>query len=188
MKILYIHGFASKFDVANEKVVGLKSLGEVVGITVDYTRPWIDVFNLLASTAMHERVDLIVGTSLGGYWAAEIGEHFGIPFVALNPSIEPSVTLKRYEGKNVSYTGDEYELSSSVIDSYANRDFAVSGSGLVILDAADEVLDSDRTKRLLEPHYAVSVFDGGSHRFEHINESLELIEKHVLNSELVYGS
>ncbi|TGD41584.1 hypothetical protein EEB11_17955 [Pseudotabrizicola sediminis] len=37
---------------------------------------------------------IVVGTSLGGFYAAWLGAEFDRPFIAINPSIVPSKTLQ----------------------------------------------------------------------------------------------
>lgn len=40
---------------------------------------------------------------------------------------------------------------------------------------------------MLDEHYRVVTFEGGSHRFGHIEESIEDIKRLIDNANLVYG-
>ena len=185
MKILYVHGFGSKFDASNDKVVALRALGEVVGITVDYTEARDEIATQLVEYVLQHEIDLIVGTSMGGHMSAIVGARVGVPFVAINPALDPATSLYRHIGKHTTYAGDEYELTEEAITSYDK--FDTTGCGLVLLDSGDALFDSAVTAELLTPHYEVVTFDGGSHRFEHMNEALDVVMKHCETSGVVYG-
>jgi uncharacterized protein len=94
MKILYLHGLES--SVGGPKVEYLESLGHKVHAP---EMCW-DVGGNFVSIADHcayeDDFDLIIGSSMGGYFAYELGKIFDIPVLLLNPalhsrSIEPRV-------------------------------------------------------------------------------------------------
>jgi predicted esterase YcpF (UPF0227 family) len=181
MKILYIHGFGSDFDPTGRKLSALSTIGEVAGINLDYTDPQC-VFTSLNHFITADDFDVIVGTSLGGYLAGVLGTRREIPFVSINPAIDPHITLRKYLGTHLGYTGKEYTLTEEVVRAYAEDKFeaiAPKGRGLVLLDMGDDVLDSTETLARLSPSIQVVTFPGGSHRFDHIMESLDLIKKHA---------
>ena len=174
MNILYTHGFGSKFDANGDKVKELSIIGTVMGVDVDYAMGSQNVSDKAKEVIQHKHIDLIVGCSMGGWLAAKMGCLFGIPFVALNPCIKPSVILASVPSDGIYYTGEKYVLTPSVIASY--DDIAVkNGCGLVLLDDGDEFLDSNETAEYLENIYKVIRFSGGTHRFSHMKESLKLI-------------
>lgn len=185
VQILYIHGWGSCFDNSSQKVQALNQIGKVSGIDLDYTTMPDQIETSLRELVIQADVDLLVGTSLGGYWAARIGAKCGVPFVAINPAIEPKVTLKKYVGKGTNYVGQKYHLSETVVDKYS--EIATDGCGLILLDEADDVIDSIKTQEKLSQHYDVQMFEGGNHRFEHMTESLPLIKQFQARSEFVYG-
>lgn len=114
---------------------------------------------------------------MGGGLASILGSEIGIPFVAINPVIDPSRSLKKHVGQGLDHQGEPYELTSAVVSSY--YPFARNGSGLILLDEGDEVIDWQDTHRKLEGYFPVHVFPGGSHRFEHMDASLPLIREHL---------
>lgn len=185
MKILYVHGFGSKFDPNNEKVVALSKLGEVVGVDVDYTLGSFAATRTVLTAAVDHKVDMIVGTSMGGYMAAKVGAACGVPFVAINPAIAPAHTLQKYIGEGVDHTGRSYYLSKETAASYP--DMVTTGAGLVLLDMDDEVLDSQLTMRYLDSAFKIATFGGGNHRFAHMDEALSLIEAHYNTASVVYN-
>jgi len=85
--------------------------------------------------------------------------------------------LKARIGQGVDHQGKPYELTASAAASYYT--FTLYGSGLILLDKGDELLRWYDTARILGDYFPVHCFDGGSHRFEHMNEALELIRGHA---------
>lgn len=187
MRILYIHGFGSQYDPEHEKIKQLETLGTVVGVNVDYTRGYMSVFNKITD-AIHDSdvtIDLIVGTSMGGFMSAQIGAGTGIPFVAINPAIEPRVSLQNYVGTHEGFNGKEFTLTESVVVTYPS--ISQKGVGLVLLDRADEILSASNTDALLRECYNVVMYQGGCHRFAHMEDSLEAIKAHHETALATYG-
>lgn len=186
MKILYIHGFGSKFDPTHEKIQMLETLGTVVGVDVDYCKGYDHVSSTIYDAVMQHGVDLIVGTSMGGYMSAQMGNHCGVPFVALNPAVTPSESLQKWVGNFTDHVGRDHSLSESTVSSYP--DITTEGCGLVIVETADEVIPAYHTQELLQEHFQVEVFKGGEHRFAHMEAALPLIKAHVKNAGAVYDT
>ncbi|WP_428355369.1 YqiA/YcfP family alpha/beta fold hydrolase [Methyloprofundus sp.] len=160
MNILYIHGFKSQFKEQSAKVQALNKLGKVFGVTLDYTNAFKEIKNILHKFVLDKDIDLVVGTSLGGYYSSIIGDGF-------------------------TFTGDAYTLKKETITTYPG--FALEGCGLILLDRGDKLINSEETLSTLENFYGTRIFEGGNHRFEHINESLREIEDFFERPSLVYG-
>ena len=187
MNILYVHGFASSYDPDSQKVQALKTIGEVTGIDIDYSTSVKDIESHIGKTIMTNQPDIIIGTSMGGYFSALLGSKYGIPFVAINPATEPSTSLVRHLGAGTTFDGADYFLAEEVVEGYKPIVKGIGACGLILLDEGDEILDSAHTQELLKFSYGVQVFKGGCHRFSHINESLDEIRMFYSRSELVYG-
>ena len=185
MNIYYCHGFASRFDPGSLKIETLGQLGLVHGHDFDYTNPADEVVQQCLDHVLAAGIDIIVGTSMGGWLASVVGSAAGIPFVAINPAIDPSRTLRKHIGEGVDYHGNEFRLTASVVDSYGS--LRKGGCGLILLDEGDEVLDWRETCVAYDQHYCVVSFPGGSHRFEHMAEALPLIEDFFDRSARVSG-
>lgn len=183
--ILYIHGWGSAFDPKNEKIQVLGKLGLVFGPTLDYTSGFDKVTGQCLKIINEYDPDLIVGTSLGGYLASHIGALSGKAFVAINPAIDPGESLKKYVGEGRDHTGKLYNLSNDIILDLPK--FNMNGCGLILLDKGDDLLDSAATAKALGDRYRVVEFEGGNHRFAHMEESLDAIKQHLDDSRLVYG-
>jgi len=173
MNILYVHGFGSHYDPEHEKIKALETLGTVVGINVDYCKGYDRVSGRIYDAIMEEQVDLIVGTSMGGYMAAQMGSQCGVPFVSLNPAIKPSESLQKWVGTFIDYAGNDRCLTELVVASYP--DIVQTGAGLVMVDSGDEVLRAQDTMDLLENIFQVEWFTGGNHGFTHMEAALPKI-------------
>ncbi|KPQ01686.1 YqiA/YcfP family alpha/beta fold hydrolase [Marinobacter sp. HL-58] len=185
MNIYYCHGFGSQFDLGSSKLEILSKLGSIHGHDIDYTKPADEVVQICQDEVIKADIDLMVGTSMGGWLVNIVGARAGIPFVAINPAIDPAQTLEKYIGAGLDYQGNRYQLTQSVVDSY--RAFVINGCGLILLDQGDDVIDWRVTHDTCQKYYSVVSFPGGSHRFEHMEESLPLIEALYERSSLTYG-
>lgn len=184
MKILYIHGFGSHYDPSKSKVQTLQSLGVVIGVDLDYCEGFETTFDKLCKAV--SSCNLIVGTSMGGYMASHVGSACGIPFVALNPAINPRDSLIRHIGSFVDYGGNNKVLSEAVVANYPDIK-TTNGCGLILLESGDNIIDPTATKALLDPVYDVRLYEGGSHRFDSLPMVLDEIVAFVEVAEIVYG-
>jgi predicted esterase YcpF (UPF0227 family) len=178
LNIYYFHGLASRFDTSSEKLKTLARLGSVRGHDIDYTQTAEEVVEDSLDKLMQVNPDFIVGTSMGGWLAGILGAETGIPFVAINPVVDPSKLLKARIGKGLDHQGKNYELMSSVVNSY--YPFPQYGQGLILLDEGDEVISWQDTSRALDGYFLIHAFPGGSHQFEHMEASLEMLRKHAV--------
>ena len=82
--VLFFHGFESslpsgKVDVLND--FGLNAIG--VPMNYDCENPYSQALDFTVKS----QPKLIVGSSMGGYFALKIGTHLNIPLILLNPAL-----------------------------------------------------------------------------------------------------
>ena len=182
MKLLYLHGFGSKYDKFSDKIKSLSKISEVIGIDLDYSQSYDQVLSsVLSYIGDGSGIDGVIGTSLGGWLSSQVSYHIDKPCISINPSLTPSISMLRYVGEGVTYYGSSYNLSVDVCGTYDADYQTMVRECLVLLDASDEVLDSavSYAKFKEYPHIKCHMFDGGSHRFEHMEESLSIIEDFI---------
>ena len=172
--ILYCHGFASSFDPDKPKIRELERIAPVRGVTVDYARNPFEAFNAYLDALEGAERPLIVGTSLGGFFAAWVGSELNLPFVAINPAIRPGSSLRAYLGEGVTHFGEPFTLTEEVVDAYRDLTFRTDGPGRVVLDMGDEVISSQDTLDTVID-LPVLTFPGGSHWFDHMRELVDLL-------------
>ena len=155
--VLYFHGYGSSPLTA--KVSDLKkSFADVRAPQVPLL--FDEAFAALSSyieDIMAEKRDLfIVGTSLGGYWAAMIGARYNIPAVLVNPATDPAKSLSQFN--DPALTADELAKFDKVIKSRSPR--------IVLLADDDEVIDPSEAMKLFAENAKVERFPDGGHRFQ----------------------
>lgn len=177
--IIYLHGLDSGVN-ANKAIITAdyaKTLG------IDTIRPDLNVSPeevVVKLTALiKENPDcVLVGSSLGGYFATLLSDMTGVPAVLLNPSIRPDVSFQRflrdnYEGQNLADDAVIYTTTGGWQIKYGDlawfenhRLIAKNPSKIkVLLKMGDELLDSHATKAFFEQAGAgVLAQDGGDHR------------------------
>jgi len=174
-KLLYIHGFASCGK--GQKSTALADwFGERNVIAPDLPPSPKEAISLLSSLIEKENVTLLVGSSLGGYYAGYLAEKYAIRTVLINPSIQPYETLKPYIGMQERFCDQEPFMFESVyLDTLVDfRSKPCNGTYLVLLQSGDEVLDYTKAKAFYA-HERVIVEYGGNHRFENIGDYLSMI-------------
>lgn len=88
MNILYLHGLES--SAVSPKVEYLRMIGNLVTApTMDYKDPdqYQRICDIILTSYMEEPVDLIIGSSMGGYFAYHLGKQYDIPVLLLNPAL-----------------------------------------------------------------------------------------------------
>lgn len=112
MNILYLHGMGSELNCP--KVKHLRELGHIVSnpkIVYERKADFNNLLNLIKTGLF----DIIIGSSMGGYFAYELGKHFDIPVLLLNPALH-SRTLE----PKVDTSGDEDPLVFLGVGEYDN--------------------------------------------------------------------
>lgn len=177
--IIYLHGLDSGVN-ANKAIITAdyaKTLG------IDTIRPDLnvspeEVVAKLTALIKENPNCVLVGSSLGGYFATLLSDMTGVPAVLLNPSIRPDVSFQRflrdnYEGQNLADDAVIYTTTGGWQINYGDlawfenhRLIAKNPSKIkVLLKMGDELLDSHATKAFFEQAGAgVLAQDGGDHR------------------------
>lgn len=177
--ILYIHGFASCGD-SNKTRLLKANFDNVLSPNVPVDPD--EAISFLQKMIVDNDVSLIIGSSLGGYYAAYLAEKFEIKAVLINPSTQPFLTLAPYIGTNTFFcSGEAFEWKKehmAKLFSYAISKNSIQTPLLVLLQKGDEVLDYTKAAEVFED-YQVVVQEGGNHRFENLDEYIELIRNFI---------
>lgn len=185
MKYVYIHGFNSAANPQSDKIQQLSKLGDVITVTYDTFAPY-DVIELELSAQVPSDEDVtFVGTSLGGFWAFQMGRKFAAPSVIINPAINPALSLCKYIGiEQMNHvTGEVKTLSDWVVETYIDKalddkDKSLAFLPLLLLDLGDDVLNPFTTRDTLTM-CPMFTWNGGSHRFDHMEQALDKINNYV---------
>lgn len=181
--LVYLHGFNSAFDPCDPKIVSLDRVAATVGLTTNYLDPVevkkLDDFIANLDTGTEEII--LIGTSLGGYFARYFAKKHKLRCIIINPSVRPFETLLKCIGENTNFkTGVKTSVTSANV--YALKDYAVdggTGSGcLAILATDDEVIDYRAAEVVLKGNSEI-IYTTGGHRLSDINSHLTAITAFV---------
>ncbi len=173
--ILYLHGFASCGD-SNKTRLLKQHFNDL--LTPDIPIDPDEAISFLQKLIVDNAVDLLIGSSLGGYYAAFLAEKFQIKTILLNPSTQPFITLAPHIGKNTFFcSGESFEWTRAHVTklmSYAISKNSIKAPMLVLLQKGDEVLDYTKAEAFYAD-YEVLVQEGGNHRFENLQAYISMI-------------
>ncbi len=154
MIILNIHGYRGNPD--NASSTALKELNhEVVSPSIDFDAETPDnIYKNLSVILSEKSVDIIVGTSLGGFFAALLSVKNNLPVILVNPCLMPFLTLKKldYKGDVNSFIPMFWELSG--LKSYNVR---------AIVGCKDEIIDTHNIAESLFPDLKFEKISDGKH-------------------------
>jgi hypothetical protein len=112
---------------------------------------------------------------MGGFFAAWLGTELGFPYVAINPAVTPSHSLRKHIGEGATHYGTRFTLREETVEAYTALPFRMDGQGLVALDMGDKVIDPQGTLQIVGDRLPVVTLPGGSHRFDHTHKLTAVI-------------
>ena len=177
--LLYLHGFRS-----SPASVKARELAAAVATLPADVRPRLHIPALdfrpagaMASTvawigsnvpAPHIRLT-IIGSSLGGFYATYLAEHFGARAVLINPAIRPYDDLRPYVGRQTNmYSGETFEVTEghfAELAALAVERITRPERYLLLVQTDDEVLDFHQSVCFYAGAFQ-SVEGGGDHAFQ----------------------
>lgn len=199
--IIYLHGFNSasldlngKLLTSKEKLLVMQAFCTEKGI--EFYTPNVDYrdFQGLVEDmlfAWNQYLDqghevIFMGSSMGGFASEYLTMKTGSKAIMINPAISPSALLPQFVGVTANYeTGQGYDWQKLHCEQYQQFEEELAASKRVLnrtilLDMADELLDSATTLEKYQAIAHVLTFEGGSHSFEHIRQALPDIERVIL--------
>ena len=176
--ILYIHGFnsAPASNKASQLIRVMDALGlaDQLRVPALHHHPRQAIAQLQAAIGELGR-PLLVGSSLGGYYATHLAERHGLKALLVNPAVSPHRMFDGYLGtqKNL-YTDETWELTHDHVTALAELEVPAPQDAAryqVWLQTGDETLDY----RYAEQYYAacdVRVQAGGDHSYQGFAQQL----------------
>lgn len=126
----------------------------------------IESLNTLQS--QYDRV-IVIGSSLGGFYATHLAEAQSATAVLVNPAVAPHRLFRHYIGENRHYyTGEVHLLTSEHLDQLeriSHQSIQHPERLKVLLQTGDETLDYRHAERLYRACDCL-IETGGSHTFE----------------------
>jgi len=170
--ILYIHGFNSAPE--SKKATQLRSVMQQMGLDDRLQVPALHHHPRQALMQLDAAISelgspLLVGSSLGGYYATYLAERHGLKALLVNPAVSPHRMFDGYLGTQTNlYSGQTWELTHDHVTALAELEVSAPQDPQRIqvwLQTADETLDY----RHAEKYYAacaLRIQAGGDHSYQ----------------------
>lgn len=117
----------------------------------------------------------LIGSSLGGYYATWLAEHYGLRAALVNPAVRPAALWQSHLGHNENfYSGRRYEITAAHVEQLRELEVPVlrrPENLMLLVQTGDETLDY----RLAVDKYKSSVSiiqPGGNHSFVNFDAML----------------
>ena len=180
-KILYLHGFGS-CGVSNKTTTIKAYFGKNNVLSPDLKASPLEAIAQIEQTVHNMQEYLLIGSSLGGFYATYLAEKYGLQAVLINPSTQPWKTLAPYVGIQKRFCDEQvFDFKKSYLEALKTLQvLPQKGQYLLLLQSEDEVLDYTKAQSLYNKHRII-VEHGGNHRFENIDDYLSMIENFKTN-------
>lgn len=188
--LLYIHGFNSS-PFSDKAVITAQYLAQHHP-SLNFHQPQLPNTPKAAMALLETYVEAaikaneplnFIGSSLGGYFASYLAEHFGGKAVLVNPAVKPFDLFDGFLGPQFNpYTQQHYQLLPEHKAQVAQFDTPVIRHPerfLVLLQTGDEVLDYREALHKYQ-HCQLRLGSGGDHSFVGYEQQLQTISQFLL--------
>lgn len=187
--ILYIHGFGSTGNSFKSEILEKNFPNEKVIYPNLEHRPKKDIETLskIIEKYKSEKI-LLVGTSLGAYYAYLLGRKYSVSCALVNPSLEPYETLVKWIGEVKNYNTDKYfTWSTECINELKEIKKTESETKYyphlinVFIGGKDETLNHSKLSKEL-PFVKIKEYKNENHRFTNFGLLMKEFKKIMRNS------
>ena len=184
--IIYIHGFGGSGEGNKATILRkLFSSHRFIAPSLPYVpKLAINTLKELISTFIENEHVYLIGSSLGGYYTIYLADYFNIPAVLINPSVNPTNTLKQslgyapnfFDNSNFQWTTNhlemlkEYEVNNIKTNIY-----------ILLTQKGDELLNYKEAVEKLENSKMI-IEDGGNHGYVGIHRHIDTIKQFFIET------
>lgn len=170
--LLYIHGLNS--SVLSKKACQLIALMQSLGLSENLRVPELHHHPRQAMVQLESAIaelgrPLLVGSSLGGYYATHLAQRHGLKAVLINPAVNPHQLFNGFLGTQQNlYTGETWELTHDHVTALAELEVPAPldpARYQVWLQTGDETLDYRRAETFYRA-CALRIQAGGDHSYQ----------------------
>jgi len=159
----YIHGYNS--SIKSETVSKLKEhFPSLVALTYDQNEPEQSIVDLAKQINSYKGMLVIIGTSLGAWYAERLTKYVSAEFILYNPATDPEKTLQSL--------GESKEIYSK----YSKITELPKNNRVVILCTDDEVIPYEAAYQTYN-NKAKIVLTAGGHRIKELNTVLDQLKR-----------
>ena len=176
--LLYLHGFNS--SPASKKARQLVRACERLGIAEQLRVPALHHHPRQAIAQCEQAIaelgaPLLIGSSLGGYYATHLAERHGLKALLINPAVLPHTRFDGYLGAQQNlYSGETWQLTHEHIQALAELEVAPPQDPQrfqVWLQTGDETLDYRQAQAWYRA-CALRIQPGGDHSYQGFSQQL----------------
>lgn len=170
--ILYIHGFNS--SPASRKAQQLQAAMQRIGLAAQLHMPALHHHPRQAVAQLQHVIaelgqPVLVGSSLGGYYATHLAMRHGLKALLINPAVMPHERFDGYLGEQTNhYSGEIWQLTHDHVEALAELAVPAPQDPAQVqvwLQTGDETLDY-RAAALYYRGCALRIQAGGDHSFQ----------------------
>ncbi len=185
MNILYLHGFqSSALSIKGQQLLAYCQMNTQHTVHLpDLNMSPLDVMKTL-STKIDSLDDVVlIGSSLGGFYATQLVAKYGVPAVLINPAMRPWQLFRTLFGMDhiplqvtESWTLDDAQLDH--LEAIAVPFVQDADKIMVLLQQGDEVLDYRDAERYYSaaPHTSLIMTEmHGNHAMENFADKIPMI-------------
>ena len=119
---------------------------------------------------------LLIGSSLGGFWAYQFAKKYGLKCVLLNPCMSPEISLRPSVGEVENmYTGKNGIMPLQDLLKYPDYRFSGVAQSTVLHEKGDQVIPYQESVENFEGKTQLILLEGGNHRFANIEFAVKKI-------------
>jgi predicted esterase YcpF (UPF0227 family) len=176
--LLYIHGLNS--SALSRKACQLTALMQSLGLADQLRVPELHHHPRQAMAQLERAIaelgrPLLVGSSLGGYYATHLAQRHGLKAVLINPAVNPHQLFDGFLGTQQNlYTGETWQLTHDHVQALRELEVPAPQDPArvqVWLQTGDETLDYRRAETFYRA-CALRIQAGGDHSFQGFAERL----------------
>lgn len=121
---------------------------------------------------------VLIGSSLGGYYATYLAEEYGLPAALINPAVRPFELWQQHLGQHRNYHTDEiHTVTKKHIEELRELDrseLQYPKNIMLLLQTGDEVLDYTQALEKFNSSLSI-VRENGNHSYENYADDLPAI-------------
>lgn len=191
MLVLYIHGFLS--SPQSFKAQQIQTYCAQQKPPLDYSCPALPVYPAEAMKILEQAIASdknvgLIGSSMGGYYATYLSQHYHVPAVLINPAVGPYRLMENYLDQDLRnyHTEEVSRLSKHHVQEL--RDLEVNSLQCadllwLMVQTGDETLDYRQAVEFYQG-CKMTIEEGGDHSFQNfdrwIPQVIDFLQKQKL--------
>ena len=168
--IIYLHGFNSSGGSGTATYLRSFFRESIVTPSYNYIDPiaaGVFLNDVVHQALADNKMVVMAGKSLGGFWANYFAEKYQLSCVLVNPSLDPATSLLKYVGDNINFNnGTKTVLTSTDVANYLPFYPCETPAlqKIVLLGARDETVPPGNAILQLKGH-TIKVYPHEGHQF-----------------------